>query len=375
MTYLPPDPLLDPASLCAARRGGPGWAGLPPDALFLESGRVALWGALRALGLGAGDRLVVPAYICDSILPAPAALGVEVRYVAIRPDLRLDPAELERELAAGARAVLLVHYFGFAAPDLAAVAALCARHGAALIEDCAHALFSAPDGQPLGRRGAAAIFSPWKSLPLPDGGLLVLNGPPPPPDLAGLPRPAAARTASRLVYRSLSVVETALGHSPRLWLLRSWGLRRALQARAALAPLAPRRSSRLSEAIVRGVEPSGIVARRRASYLALEAALRGVRWARPLFERLPPGVCPLGFPLLVERREAARAWLLAAGVNVRAYWEQLPTEVTAERFPDAQDLADRILVLPVHQSLTRRQTRHLLAVLARLEAESWHAAS
>lgn len=375
MTYLSPDPLPDPASLRAARRAGPGWAGLPPEAVFLETGRVALWGALRALGLGPGDRLVVPAYISDSILPAPAALGVGVRFVGTLPDLRLDPVALERELAAGARAVLLVHYFGFLAADLEAVTALCERYGAALIEDCAHALFSTPNGQPLGRRGAAAIFSPWKSLPLPDGGLLTLRGRPTPPDLARLPRPPAATTARRLAYRSLEMVETALGRTPRLWLLRSWGLRRALQARTAQAPLVPRRGSRLSEAIVRGVEPSGIVARRRANYLALEAALHGSSWARPLFERLPAGVCPLAFPLLVERREVARARLLAAGVNVRAYWEQLPSGVSAERFPDAQALADRILVLPVHQSLTRRQTRHLLAVLARLEAKPWPAAS
>jgi dTDP-4-amino-4,6-dideoxygalactose transaminase len=375
VTYLPADPLLDPASLRAARRPASGWAGLPPGAVLLESGRVALWAALRALGLRAGERLLAPAYVCDSILPAPAALGIAVEYVATDPALRLDPAGLERALAGGARAVLLVHYFGFPAPDLEAVATLCARYGAALIEDCAQALYSAPGGAPLGRRGAAAIFSPWKSLPLPDGGLLALNGPSAPDDLARLPRPPAALTARRLAYRSLGTLETALGRSPRLWLLRSWGLRRRLQSQVAQQRLRPRRASRLAEALLAGADPAAVVARRRAHYLAVEGALHGATWAQPLFEALPPGVCPLGFPLVVERREWARARLLAAGVNVRAYWEQLPTEVTAARFPAAQALADRILVLPVHQSLTPGQSRYLLAVLARLEAESWRAAS
>jgi dTDP-4-amino-4,6-dideoxygalactose transaminase len=375
VTYLPPDPLLDPAYLRAVRRTAPGWRGLPPGAVLLESGRVALWAALRALGLGPGDRLLAPAYVCDSILPAPAALGVEVEYVATDRVLGLDLEALERALAGGARALLLVHYCGFAAPSLEAVAALCARFGAALIEDCAQALYSAPGGEPLGRRGAAAIFSPWKSLPLSDGGVLALNGPAVPDDLARLPRPPAALTARRLAYRSLGLLETALGHSPRLWLLRSRGLRRKLQARVAQEALRPRRGSRLAEALLRGTDPTAVVARRRAHYLEIEPAVRGATWAQPLFETLPAGVCPLGFPLVVERREWARARLLAAGINVRAYWEQLPTGVTAERFPAARALADRILVLPVHQSLTPRQLRHLLAVLARLEAESWRAAS
>ena len=93
------------------------------------------------------------------------------------------------------------------------------------------------------------------------------------------------------------------------------------------------------------------------------------RWARPLFEELPPGVCPLGLPVLVERREWARRRLLAAGVNVRAYWERLPAGVTRTVFPAAHDVAERILVLPVHQSLTDQQIEHLLLTLKRLDAD------
>jgi hypothetical protein len=66
-------------------------------------------------------------------------------------------------------------------------------------------------------------------------------------------------------------------------------------------------------------------------------------------------------------RESKRRALLAAGVNVRAYWEQLPGGVSVEAFADAHYLANRILVLPVHQSMTQIQRDHLLRVLARLE--------
>lgn len=367
MTYISADPLPTPSTLRSARRGpADRWPGLPRDAVFLESGRVALWGALRTLGLRAGDRLVVPAYICDSILPAPDALGVEVRYVRSDRELRPDLEAIERELWGGARAVLAVHYFGVPVADAAAIHELCVRHGAALVEDCAHALFSQDGERPLGAAGDAAIFSPWKSLPLPDGGVLVLSRGEAPADLGLLARPTAGETARRLAYRSLGVLETALGHSPRLWLLRSWGLRRRMQARVAEAALRPRRASALSEAIVRGTDWRAVVARRRANYARLAEALDGAGWARALYPELPPGCCPLGLPILVEERERARRALLGAGINVRAYWEQLPAAVSVEAFPEAHQVADRILVLPVHQSLTRGQMSHLLRVLRRI---------
>src|SRR5215212_5306538 len=112
MTYIPADPLLTYQALLGALRPvrGGRWSNLPAQTYYLESGRVALWAALRALGLQPGDQLVVPAYVCDSILPAPAALGVNVGYVGVDATLRLDLSAVERALAGGARAVLVVQY-------------------------------------------------------------------------------------------------------------------------------------------------------------------------------------------------------------------------------------------------------------------------
>jgi hypothetical protein len=53
---------------------------------------------------------------------------------------------------------------------------------------------------------------------------------------------------------------------------------------------------------------------------------------------------------------------------VRAYWEQLPSGVSVEGFSDAHYVARRVLVLPVHQSLTPRQMNHLFHTLVRIEA-------
>src|SRR5207248_1588609 len=128
------------------------------------------------------------------------------------------------------------------------------------------------------RHGAAAILSFWKWLPLPDGGGLVLNGHKG-PCFNAIPRPAALQTARRLAYRSISVIETALGCSPRLWLLRLGRLRSAMQTRSAEAPLAPRRCSQTAEAMIARADWQLIATKRRLNYNYLDAAVSKLSWA------------------------------------------------------------------------------------------------
>jgi dTDP-4-amino-4,6-dideoxygalactose transaminase len=104
------------------------------EAACVGSGVGALRLALRALGVGAGDRVLVPAYACVALPNAVAALGAEPVPVDVEPDTwTIDPPAAA---AAGpAAAVLAVHTFG--AP--AAVAALQAT-GARVVDDAAHGL-------------------------------------------------------------------------------------------------------------------------------------------------------------------------------------------------------------------------------------------
>ena len=82
MTYVPADPTLEVGLLRGSRERSGELPGLPAGARLLENGRTALWAALRDLGLSPGARLALPAYVCDSILPALERAGVEPRYVA-----------------------------------------------------------------------------------------------------------------------------------------------------------------------------------------------------------------------------------------------------------------------------------------------------
>jgi dTDP-4-amino-4,6-dideoxygalactose transaminase len=351
-------------ALSGITRPGDG-ADLGREDLFFGSGRAALLAGLQALGVGPGDEVLLPAYLCESVVTPVESVGARVAFYPVAKTLDVDASSIEAAMTPRTRAVVLIHYFGFPGP-VEEVRALCDRRGVALVEDCAHALYSKLGEQPLGTFGDLAIFSPWKSLPMPDGGLLVLNR----PDLqatAPAEAPATSRTLARLAYRSLGTFEQMAGWSPRLGLLRRADLRRDLHTRVSAGPIEMVRGSRIAWRLLRGARPAWVVGPRRRHYARLLDACRTLRWARPLFETLPDGVCPLGLALVAENRDRWRDRLLAEGVNVRTYWEHLPPAVDLDRFPDAAWLSHRILVLPTHQGLSNGAVERLARTLHRLD--------
>ena len=359
MTYLAPDPPLTLADLVGLVRArsplprtgeglGEGDLSSPTDYWF-ATGRAALLAGLRALRIGPGDEVLLPSYLCESVVTPVQAVGATPAFYPVGRDFTVDPALVDRAVGPRTRAVVVIHYLGVPGP-VESLRDLCQRRGVALIEDCAHALYSRHGDTPLGSYGDLAIFSPWKSLPLPDGGLLVLNR----PDLAArvpAERPSVRQTAFRLAYRALGTFEQAIGWSPRLALLQRPGLRRSLHEQVSAGPVIMEAGSAVAGRLMRGARPSFVVGRRRRNIARLLEVCQDLTWATPVFRSLPDGVCPLGLPLVAEDRDRWRDALLRHGVNVRTYWERLPSAVDIDRFPDAAWLRDRILVLPVHQRL------------------------
>ena len=356
MPYLPADPPLSAADLVGMKgsldgRGTEGW--LPGRVEFFGSGRAALLAALHAVGVGSGEDVLLPSYLCESVVSPVKSVGARPVFFPVGRDLRPDLEALEAAVSPHTRAVTVIHYYGFPGP-VQQLRRLCQRRGLVLIEDCAHALFSRLEDRLLGSFGDAAFFSPWKSLPLPDGGLLALKRPRNGASATMRP-PSAAATTARLAYRSLGSLESVAGWSPRLALLRRSTLRRKLHDRTSGALVQMRAGSGVAWRLLQAAQAGRIVGQRRQNYARLIEVARRLSWARPLFEDLPVGVCPLGLPLVVEQRDRWRDELLKSGVNVRTYWEHLPAEVNTDRFPEAAWLRDRILVLPVHQGLRSRQ--------------------
>jgi len=133
--------------------------------------RHALKTGLSALGLKAGDRVLIPSFICRDVLAPFHVLGIEVLFYSLGEDLLIDESI---EKLPKAEAIMAVHYFGLET-DLTPFRKYCGLHGAFLIEDNAHGFLSESQSGPLGTHGDIGIVSLRKSLPILNGALLLAD--------------------------------------------------------------------------------------------------------------------------------------------------------------------------------------------------------
>ena len=146
-----------------------------PYAIGVANGTDALHLACRALDIGAGDEVIVPAMTFASTAFAISLTGARPVIVDVREDDALiDPQKIERAITSHTKAIIPVHLYGQCA-DMAAVCAIAREHSLAVIEDAAQAHGAVYAGKRAGSLGDAGCFSfyPGKNLgAYGDGGLV-----------------------------------------------------------------------------------------------------------------------------------------------------------------------------------------------------------
>lgn len=136
--------------------------------------------ALKALGIGAGDEVIVPSHtFIATALAVVYAGAVPVFCEVEEQSFLLDADHIEEKITPRTKAVVAVHLYGRVA-DMDPIGHICKIHGLYLIEDCAQAHGASYKGRKAGSFGDAAAFSfyPGKNLgALGDGGVIVTNDP------------------------------------------------------------------------------------------------------------------------------------------------------------------------------------------------------
>lgn len=153
------------------------WCGAG-HAVGLANGLDALILALRALGVGPGDEVIVPSNTYIATWLAVTAVGA--RPVPVEPDPathNIDPARIAAAITPATKVLLPVHLYGQPA-DLDPILALARQHGLAVVEDAAQAHGARYKGQRIGAHGDIVCWSfyPGKNLgALGDGGAITTD--------------------------------------------------------------------------------------------------------------------------------------------------------------------------------------------------------
>ena len=141
--------------------------------LAVASGGYAMTTALRACGVGPGDKVLSNAFTLAPVPGAIAAVGAVPVFVGVTESLTIDLDDLAIKLPL-ARVLLLSHMRGHIC-DMDALMALCDGAGVTVIEDCAHTMGAAWNGVPSGRHGKFGCYSTqtYKHMNSGEGGFVV----------------------------------------------------------------------------------------------------------------------------------------------------------------------------------------------------------
>jgi dTDP-4-amino-4,6-dideoxygalactose transaminase len=128
-------------------------------ALCAANGTVTLEIALKAIGIGPGDEVIVPAYTFEATAAPVLRLGAIPVFVDVLPDnYCIDPDAASAAITSNTRAIIPVH-LAMSMADMDSLSELAVRHDLKLVEDCAHAHGAKWRGKGAGSIGDAGSFS------------------------------------------------------------------------------------------------------------------------------------------------------------------------------------------------------------------------
>lgn len=304
------------------------------------NGTVALTAMYSALGIEAGDEVIVPSLTFVSSATSVLLVGATPVFADVDPEtFNVDPADVARRITRRTRAILAVHYGGQPA-DLAELRSVADDAAILLLEDAAEAHGARYKQRHVGTWGEAGMFSftPTKNITTGEGGMV----------LTGDGSLAERLRLLRNHGQSALYVHDVLGSNWRMAEMQ------AAMGRAQLAKL------------------DTILARKRAVCRALDEALAGLPGV------LAPVVRPdrdhvymlytVKFAGGQSVRDCVAAVAAERGVETRVYFPPVHRQPifagSAADLPVTEDLATRILSLPAHSRLTRVETDQITAAVA-----------
>ncbi len=313
------------------------WLGVK-HCVALNSGTDALILAFRALGVGPGDEVIVPANTYIASVIGVTENGAMPVFVDADAFMEMDADQLEAKITEKTRAILPVHLYGQAS-RMDKITAVARAHGLAVVEDCAQCHGAAFGGQLTGTFGAVGCFSFYPTKPLGamgDAGAIVTN-------------------------------DDALAEQVRL--LRNYGSR--VKYHNEINGVNSRMDELQAAMLQVGLKyiEEGTAARRRLA----ELYRQGIRNPKVTIPPVRPEASHVYhlFPVLVEDRDGFQAFLRSHGVNTQVHYPIPPyvAECYAHwgyawsDFPNAARYAQQEVSLPIYAGMPEEEARFVIEII------------
>lgn len=352
--------------------------------IYVSSGKAGIYQVLKHIKIEPKDEVMLPAYLCESMLEAVLESGATPVFYKINSDLSVDRDDLLKRIKSESKVLLVTHFFGLY-QDLRSMREICDRHGLIMIEDCAHSFFGKISGYPIGYFGDYSIASLPKFFPVFKGGVLasskhrldditlqkrrVLN------EIKGIYNvfelSARYRRSWKIWFVMLApVMLNRLIRHIRLFFkvvtrgFRERNLNRS-EGKSRLYIYFDRSTSNhkaniSSVYICRHSDPEKLIAIRRRNFEYLRNQLAGVTGISSIPAVITEEFVPYVYPLVVHqpdcisafRREGIPFWM----------WENIHNEVCE----NSKYYSKRLIQLPCHQSLNEKDLDTIISCLKRV---------
>lgn len=305
---------------------------------FLNGGKACLIVISRwLLDHGIGE-ILLPSYLCPTIVNTLERCGMQCAYYQVNEDLSINIEDLVHK-AEGQRAVYFINYFGFPHSVLLRnYLAYLQQQGMMVVEDNAQAGFKE-------QATGDFVFNSMRKLVPYDGGYLVTHH-----DIAPYVEKLGAAQNRRLPvireYRRKLADYLFKDMGEHEELVRLYNLAEEYyEADMTVEGDAQERSA------IEHLDWKGMGQARRENYAFLLEQMRGIPGIEPLFPVLPPGVVPLGLPVYVNGVQRDRLFdeLGEAGIGLTVHWEGLLNDPRLNGNTGAVEMAGKMLTLAVDQ--------------------------
>jgi len=340
------------------------------DVYWTSSGRAAIREILVSYKVPSGSEVLVPAYMCDDVIEAIGQMGYTVGYYNVPVSLECAVADIEPYITTRTKAILITHYFGFPQRKIVELVEFAHSHRLLVIEDCAHTLTSTYLGRPLGTFGDGSIFSPRKVVGIPYSGIVwTKDG----KKSFGCWSDSCERNLIRVLFgfiierfaMQVGIHPERIKRPLRIFLRKNNSECVSAASSELEYEWLHTVSIRHLKRLIPFIDLYGIHKRRVRNYNLLYDCAKE-SYLHPLFHWRPGTWCPYAFPIWIENgQEDFLKELWAAGIYA-ATWPRLPNEISCFNFPDAVKLRSCILLLPIHQEISRALMKKMCKIIKQI---------